>query len=236
MAALAAGAAWALWLGVLTSISPCPLATNIAAISFLGRRLDRPAAVVLAGLAYTLGRTAAYVALALVTVGGLLAVPAVARFLETSMNKVLGPVLIVAGVFLLELVPVSFTTFSAGERSRRLAERGGLAGAALLGVLFALAFCPVSAALFFGSLVPSALKAESPVVMPTAYGIGTALPVVVFAALVALGARQMAKAFGVVQTVERRARRATGAVFLVVGVYYTLVHIFGLAFLWPWGA
>lgn len=235
MGALAAGAAWALWLGILTSISPCPLATNIAAISFLGRRLDRPAAVVLAGLAYTLGRTVAYVALALVTVGGLLAVPPVARFLESSMNKVLGPVLIVAGVFLLELVPVSFTTFSAGERSRRLAERGGLAGAGLLGILFALAFCPVSAALFFGSLVPSALKAESPVLMPTAYGIGTALPVVVFAALVALGARQMAKAFGVVQKVERWARRATGVVFLLVGVYYTLVHIFGLAFLWPWG-
>ncbi|MBL7140510.1 MAG: sulfite exporter TauE/SafE family protein [Planctomycetes bacterium] len=235
MGALAAGAAWALWLGILTSISPCPLATNIAAISFLGRRLDRPAAVVLAGLAYTLGRTVAYVALALVTVGGLLAVPPVARFLESSMNKVLGPVLIVAGVFLLELVPVSFTTFSAGERSRRLAERGGLAGAGLLGILFALAFCPVSAALFFGSLVPSALKAESPVLMPTAYGIGTALPVVVFAALVALGARQMAKAFGVVQKVERWARRTTGVVFLLVGVYYTLVHIFGLAFLWPWG-
>ena len=235
MGALAAGAAWALWLGILTSISPCPLATNIAAISFLGRRLDRPAAVVLAGLAYTLGRTVAYVALALVTVGGLLAVPPVARFLESSMNKVLGPVLIVAGVFLLELVPVSFTTFSAGERSRRLAERGGLAGAGLLGILFALAFCPVSAALFFGSLVPSALKAESPVLMPTAYGIGTALPVVVFAAMVALGARQMAKAFGVVQKVERWARRTTGVVFLLVGVYYTLVHIFGLAFLWPWG-
>jgi len=236
MDGLAGEVVWALWLGILTSISPCPLATNVAAISFLGRRLDRPAAVVLSGLVYTLGRTLAYMALALVTVGGLLAVPAVARFLESSMNKILGPVLIAAGVFLLELVPVSLTTFSAGERSQRLAETGGLAGAGLLGVLFALAFCPVSAALFFGSLVPLALKAESPLLLPTAYGIGTALPVVAFAVLVAMGTRQMARAFGVLQNVERWARRITGAVFLLVGVYYTLVYIFGLAFLSPWSA
>jgi len=235
MDGLAGGAAWALWLGLLTSISPCPLATNIAAISFIGRRLDRPAAVVLSGLVYTLGRTLAYVALALLTVGGLLAVPAVARFLESSVNKVLGPVLIATGVLLLELVPVSLTTFSAGERSRRLAETGGLAGAGLLGILFALAFCPISAALFFGSLVPLALKVESPLLLPVAYGVGTALPVVAFAVLVAMGARQVARAFGVLRTIERWARRATGAVFLLVGVYYTLVSIFGLTFLSPWG-
>jgi len=235
MGGLAGGAAWALWLGLLTSISPCPLATNIAAISFIGRRLDRPAAVVLSGLVYTLGRTLAYVALALLTVGGLLAVPAVARFLESSVNKILGPVLIATGVLLLELVPVSLTTFSAGERSRRLAETGGLAGAGLLGILFALAFCPISAALFFGSLVPMALKAESPLLLPVAYGVGTALPVVAFAVLVAMGTRQVARAFGVLQTIERWARRATGAVFLLVGVYYTLVSVFGLTFLSPWG-
>jgi cytochrome c biogenesis protein CcdA len=236
MDGLAGGAALALWLGILTSVSPCPLATNIAAISFIGRRLDRPAAVVLSGLVYTLGRTLAYVALALVTVGGLLAVPAVARFLESSMNRILGPVLIATGVFLLELVPVSFTTFSAGERSQRLAEKGGLAGAGLLGILFALAFCPVSAALFFGNLVPLALDAESPLLLPTAYGVGTALPVVAFAVLVAMGTRQMAKAFGVIQKVERWARRVTGVVFLLVGVYYTLVYIFGLEWLSPWSA
>ena len=236
MGALVAATVSALWLGILTSISPCPLATNVAAISFIGRRLDRPVAVVLSGLVYTLGRTVAYVALALVTVGGLLAVPEVARFLESSMNKILGPVLVVAGVFLLQLVPVSLTTFSAGERSQRLAERGGLAGAGLLGILFALAFCPVSAALFFGSLVPLALKAESRVLVPMAYGIGTAVPVVVFAVLVALGTQQMARAFGALQKVERWARRATGVVFLLVGVYYTLVFTFGLAWLWPWGA
>jgi len=236
MGALVAATVSALWLGILTSISPCPLATNVAAISFIGRRLDRPVAVVLSGLVYTLGRTVAYVALALVTVGGLLAVPEVARFLESSMNKILGPVLVVAGVFLLQLVPVSLTTFSAGERSKWLAERGGLAGAGLLGILFALAFCPVSAALFFGSLVPLALKAESRVLVPMAYGIGTAVPVVVFAVLVALGTQQMARAFGALQKVERWARRATGVVFLLVGVYYTLVFTFGLAWLWPWGA
>ena len=83
--------------------------------------------------------------------------------------------------------------------------------------------------------MPLALKAESPLLLPAAYGVGTALPVVAYAVLVAVGTRQMARAFGVLQRVERWARRVTGAVFLLVGVYYTLVYIFGLAWLWPWG-
>ena len=235
MGTLLAGTVSALWLGVLTSISPCPLATNIAAISFIGKRVGRPLSVVLSGLLYALGRTAAYVALAVVTVGGLLAIPAVSDFLQTYMNKLLGPVLIVAGVLLLELVPLSFSTSVSSERAQRLAEKGGLLGAGLLGILFALSFCPISAGLFFMSLLPLALKHESHLLLPSAYGIGTALPVVVFAIAIALSARSVGKMYGALQKVERWARRITGGLFVLVGVYYCLLYIFGVTALQPWG-
>jgi len=234
MAALLVGTASALWLGILTSVSPCPMATNVAAISYIGKRVGRPRTVVASGVLYALGRTVAYVAVAVVAVGGLLAIPAVSRFLQTYMNKLLGPVLVAAGVVLLELVPLRFSTSVSGERAQRLAEKGGILGAGLLGMLFALSFCPISAGLFFASLLPLALKHKSRLLLPSAYGVGTALPVVVFAVAIALSARSVAKMFNALQKAEWWARRITGVVFIVVGVYYCLLYIFGMTALQPW--
>jgi len=219
----------AVWLGILTSISPCPLATNVAAISYLGRRVDSPRHVLGGGLLYTVGRTVAYVALGFVCVMGLLSMPEVSRFLQRHMNRILGPVLIVAGVFLLEVIrPVLPGLGKRGEKLRERLQSKGVWGAAPLGALFALSFCPVSAALFFGSLVPLAVRFDSPVLFPTLYGAGTAMPVVGFAVLVAFGARFVAKAFDRLAVVERWARRLTGVVFVVVGIYMTLIYTLGI--------
>ena len=94
----------ALWLGILTSISPCPLASNIAAISFIGRRVGHTRQVLLSGLLYTLGRTATYVVLAAIILAGLLAADGVARFLQRYMNQILGPVPILVGMVLLGML------------------------------------------------------------------------------------------------------------------------------------
>ena len=220
---LAAGTA--LWLGVLTSISPCPLAGNIAAISFIGRGAGHPRQVLLAGLCYTLGRMLSYVALGALVVGGLLSVPAASRFLQQYMNQLLGPVLVLTGMALLEMLPLRLPGISAGGRLQALADRGGL-GAVLLGAVLALSFCPVSAALFFGSLVGLSLVHRSAVLLPSVYGVGTALPVVAFAVLVAMGAEAVARAWAGLSALEKYARRATGIVFIVVGVFYSLRYIF----------
>jgi cytochrome c-type biogenesis protein len=100
-----------------------------------------------------------------------------------------------------------------------------LAGLAL-GVLFALSFCPVSAALYFGTLIPLAVKNDSRIVLPLVYGAGTALPVLVFTVLLAWGTNVVGKAYERVAQIERWARWITGGVFLVVGVYLTLVYAF----------
>ncbi len=216
---LAAGSA--LWLGVLTSISPCPLATNIAAVSFLGRRVDAPGKALLAGISYTAGRTLAYVTLAVIVIGGLLSIPGVSMFLQYHMSKVMGPLLILTAVFLMGWIPLNLPGFGNAANKAQQSESGGVLFAGFLGILFGLSFCPVSAALFFGSLVPLSLKQGSWVVMPSLYGIGTALPVVVFAILIAVGSRSIGVFFKRLTVVETWARRITAVVFLGVGLYMT---------------
>jgi len=222
----------ALWFGVLTSISPCPLATNLAAISFLGRQVEGPGRVLAGGLLYTTGRVVVYVLLSVLLVGGLLAAPALSQFLQKSINQLLGPVLVVAGMFLLGLLSFNLPGMGGwGQRVQARLEDGrlGTFGASVgLGALFALSFCPVSAALFFGSLVPLAVRVNSPVAMPLAYGIGTALPVVGFAVVIALGARRLGQTFNRLSQFEVVARRATGVLFVLVGIYLSLVYVFGV--------
>ena len=218
----------ALWLGILTSISPCPLASNIAAISFVGRRVGRTGHVLASGLLYTLGRTVTYLALAVAILAGLLASDEVARFLQRYMNQILGPVLVLVGMFLLGLLGSGLSVSIAGRGVQERASGGGIWWAAALGVVFALSFCPLSAGLFFFGLVPLAAAHNSRVVLPSLYGVGTALPVVAFALLMAFGAQHVGKAFDRLTQVERWARRITGVVFVLAGIYYCLAYIYGL--------
>lgn len=217
----------ALWLGILTSISPCPLATNIAAVSFLGRRVDHPALVMWGGVLYTIGRMILYVALAALLVAGLLAVPRVSWFLQRYMIQLLGPILILAGMILLGLLSFNFPGLSGGgEKLQARLERGGMAAALGMGFVFAMSFCPVSAALYFGSLIPLCLESRSVFWLPALYGVGTALPVVGFAILIAVGAKEVGRAFQRTQALERWARPVTGGLFLLVGFYMSIRYIY----------
>lgn len=218
----------ALWLGILTSISPCPLATNIAAMSYIGRKVERPDLVFWTGLFYTFGRMLTYLVLGILLVSSLLSIPHLSFFLQKYMNKLLGPLLIVTGMFLLELLSLNFGESRFNLWVKERAETWGIWGAGALGMVFALSFCPVSAALFFGSLIPLAVKFQSGLIIPSIYGVGTALPVVVFALLLAVGVHSVSRVFQRLTQVEWWARRVTGGVFIIVGVYYSLTHIFGI--------
>jgi len=226
MSGLAVAALSALWFGILTSISPCPLATNITAISFVGRRTGSPRGILLSGLLYTIGRALVYTAIGVLLVMSLLSAPRVSLTLQVWMNKLLGPILILAGMVMLGLLRVSLRGRGMSQRLQQHVEGRGLLGALGLGALFALSFCPVSATLFFGSLLPLAVKHGSGILLPFVYGIGTAIPVVVFAIVLAVGARWLGKLFERVTRVERWMRTATGIVFLGVGVYMSLVHVY----------
>lgn len=221
-----ASSAAVLWLGILTSISPCPLATNIAAISYIGRQMDRASAVFLAGVAYTLGRAVAYTALGALVVLGLLAIPGLSHFLQRYMSKVLGPVLILIGMYLLGLLDLGLSTSLGSDALKHKAARRGALGAGLLGVLFALSFCPVSAALFFGSLVPISVAQQSRFILPMLFGIGTGLPVIAVAGIIAYSGHALGVALSRLTTFQRWAQRGTGWLFVLVGVYFSIVYIF----------
>lgn len=222
----AAGAAAALWLGILTSISPCPMTTNIAAVSFIGKNVGKTGRVLTSGAAYTTGRAIAYSVLGALIVAGILSVPGVSFFLQRYMHKLLGPALVVSGILILGIIPLKIGISFDAEKIGRRAERGGLLSAALLGLVFALAFCPVSAAIFFGSLIPLSLKHSSRIVLPLIYGVGTGLPVLFFAFLIATGAGSVGKYYNALKAVELWARRVTGAVFIGAGMYLIYVTFF----------
>ncbi len=219
----------ALWLGILTSISPCPLATNLAAVTFIGKRAVSPRLVLFSGLAYTLGRVAFYTGLSLLLVYGLLSAPLVSLYLQKYLIMALGPVLILTGMFLVELIQFPGAGSGAGWTARLAGRLGtGMVSSFGLGFVFAAAFCPVSGAIFFGSLIPLALRTASPLFPPVFYGVGTGLPVLGLALAVALGVSSWSKLHGRVTAAERWLRVGTGVVFLGLGIYFTLKYLFRL--------
>lgn len=229
MNGILAGAGAALWFGILTSISPCPLATNLTAISYMARTINHPRRILLSGLLYTLGRVVAYTALAALLVASALSVPAISMGLQRYGNLILGPVLIVVGMFLLDILSLPMPNGGgASTRLQQRADSAGIWGAALLGFVFALTFCPTSAALFFGSLLPLALKTQSRLLLPALFGIGTALPVIAASIVLMLGGKATSRFFDKMTSLELWVRRGTGAVFVLVGIYFCLKYIFGL--------
>ncbi len=216
----------ALWLGILTSISPCPLATNIAAVSFIGRKVGQIRLVLLSGLLYTLGRTLAYTLLAILIMAGLMAGGEVARFLQHNLNQLLGPVLILVGMMLLEMLAGTASLNFAGEGVQQRAAAGGIGWAFLLGLLFALSFCPVSAGLFFGGLIPLSTAHQSRIILPVLYGAGTAVPVLIFAFIIAFASNKVGQVFNRLTQIERVVRVVTGVLFILAGIYYSLAYVY----------
>lgn len=218
--------ATSVWLGILTSISPCPLATNIAAISYIGKRAEHRRFVLLSGLLYAAGRVLTYVVVAFIIVSSLLTAPSVSNFLQVHIGKMLGPLLIIAGMFLLEWLNVNFKGLGLSKRLQNRVDRYGIISALPLGAVFALSFCPVSAAIFFGSLIPLSLEQNSKLIIPILYGVGTAIPVVIFAFITSFAAHLVGEMFHMITKIEIWMRRITGVIFILVGIYLSLIYIF----------
>jgi len=226
----------AFWLGFLTSISPCPLATNIAAISFLGRSVGDTRRVLISGLLYVLGRTVVYVGLGVLILWILQSASAagessgaaagLSRFLQRYVPILLGPVLILVGMMLLGMLNFTGSLSLGGKGLQDRVAKGGAFWAFPLGVLFALSFCPVSASLFFGGLITLSTQHSSPVLLPMLFGIGTAVPVIIFAFIITFASQYLAKAFNRLTQIERWVRLITGVVFILAGIYYILTHIY----------
>ena len=213
-------------LGLITAIAPCPMATNIAAVAYITRNLRDRKYAVITGSLYTLGRMVSYSLLGILIIAVGLETPWLSGAIQDVGEKVLGPLLIVVGLLMLFI-----DRFSFGAGGGKLASLGGkvagwgMIGGFLLGVIFAFAFCPYSAVLFFGALIPIALKSAGGVGLPAIYAVGTGLPVLIFGTLVSAGVGGVASWLNAVTRVERIVRIVVSVIFIGVGIYYVVLWI-----------
>ena len=216
----------ALFLGLITAISPCPMATNVAAIAYVSRRATERRYAIITGALYTLGRMVSYsiIGILIIVIG--LEIPGVASFLQNWGERILGPLLIVVGIIMLII-----DRFSFGLGGGKLAALGekvanrGMIGGFLLGVIFALAFCPYSAVIFFGVLKPLSLESTGGVTLPAVFAIGTGLPVLVFGILISAGIAKVSTWLNAVTRVEKVVRIIVSIIFIGVGIYYVVLWI-----------
>jgi cytochrome c-type biogenesis protein len=212
-------------LGILTSISPCPLATNITAIAYISKDLKTANNTLLNGLIYTLGRGISYTLLAGLIYFGLSGF-SIASIFEGWGDKILGPVLILIGLVMFGVIRLDFKTQSDKiEKLKEWLSKKGYIGALLLGMLFALAFCPYSGVLFFGMLIPLVLTSAEGLLLPPVFALGTGLPVIVFSILIAFSLEKVGRVFHVAQKFEKVMRYSVAAIFFLVGIYYSYIAL-----------
>lgn len=227
-AEFAAAAFTALWTGAITSVSPCPLATNLAALSYIsGHSGARRLAVLAHGALYALGRALAYTIIGFLLVKSLLSAPSFSFFMQKYGSQALSPVLVLAGMYMLGMFGRNFEGIDVFDASKFKARKGALSSL-LMGFVFALAFCPIAAALYFGVIIPLAAKNSAPFFLPFLFGFGTALPVVGLAIASDLGLKKMSAIPGLAGGFERYAKPGTAWIFIACGVYLGLKYIFGI--------
>lgn len=212
----------AILLGLMTAISPCPLATNISAIGFISRDLEDSKRVFLNGLVYTLGRAISYTGLAVILYFGASKMN-VAMLFQGWGEKVLGPLLIVIGLFMLDVLKIKFPGFS--KLTEKIGEngKGSYWSSLLLGMVFALAFCPYSGVLYFAMLIPMTIASPEGLYLPVLFAISTGLPVILFAWLLAFAVGNVGKLYNRIKVFELWFRRVVGVVFIGVGIYYVVL-------------
>jgi cytochrome c biogenesis protein CcdA len=216
----------AMLLGFMTAISPCPLATNITAIGFISRDIAEKRRVLLNGLFYTLGRTISYTVIALVIILGADQLK-FSGFFQKYGEKLTGPVLIFIGLVMLNLVKINFPAFSRLTSGMEQKKKWRYADAVLLGIVFALAFCPYSGVLFFGILIPLAIKSTSGLYLPVVFSAATAVPVIIISWLLAYMVSGAGKFYDKIRSFEKWFRWSVAALFIVTGTYYILrIYLF----------
>ena len=211
-------------LGLLTALSPCPLATNIAAVGFIGRDIENRRRIFRNGLLYTLGRIVAYTVLGIVLIGilkGGASLFGVQKFIGKYGEMIIGPALLLIGLFMLFGHRLPLPSFGFKGDGEGWARHGGW-GAFLLGVLFALAFCPTSGVFYFGMLIPMSATTTAGWLLPIVFAIATALPVLVIAWMLAFSAQHIGVVYGQMQTVQRWLNMVVGVLFTAIGIYYCI--------------
>ena len=212
-------------LGLMTAISPCPLATNITAVGFISKEIENRNRVFVNGLLYTLGRAISYTGIAFIIFLGADQFK-FSGILQRYGEKILGPVLIIIGLFMLGIIKVNFQAFNSITSRMGEKKRWRSTDVILLGMVFALAFCPYSGVLYFGMLLPMTVSSASGLYLPLVFALATGIPVIVFAWILAYTVSGIGEAYRKVKNFEVWFRRVVALLFIGVGIYYIARLIF----------
>jgi len=212
-------------LGVLTSVSPCPLATNVTAIAFISRDIENKKKVFYNGLIYMLGGAIGYSALGIILFFGANQF-IIASFLQKYGGRIIGPMLIIVGIFMLDFIKIQLPfTNKLSDRISNKIKNKNYWRALLLGFVFALAFCPYTGMLYFGILIPMTISSTSGLYLPIIFSIGTGLPVVIVAYLIAYTLSGVGSFYNKIKPFEIWFRRTIAVVFIGAGAYYIHLYI-----------
>lgn len=210
-------------LGLMTAISPCPLATNITAIAFIGKDINNKRRVFVKGLVYTLGRAISYTGLGLIFFFGASQFR-ISGFVQQWGEKLLGPILIIIGLFMFDLIRIKLPGLGKLTEKMEKKSQSGFWGVLLLGIVFALAFCPYSGVLYFVMLIPMTITSASGLYLPLIFAIGTGLPVIIFAWIIAYTISGVGGLYNKVKIFEIWFRRFVAAVFIITGLYFSIIY------------
>jgi cytochrome c biogenesis protein CcdA len=208
-------------LGLMTAISPCPLATNITAVGFISKDIENRNRVFFNGLFYTLGRAISYTGLAFILFLGADQFQ-LSGFFQRYADKFIGPLLVLIGLFMLDVIKIKFPGINKLTSRMEKKKRWGYWDAILLGMLFALAFCPYSGVLYFGMLVPITITSASGLYLPIIFALATGIPVIIFAWIFAYAVAGIGGAYHKVKVFELWFRRVVSILFIGVGIYYII--------------
>jgi cytochrome c biogenesis protein CcdA len=215
----------ALILGLMTAISPCPLATNITAMGFISKDIENRTKVFYNGVIYTLGRITSYTLLAFILFLGA-DLFKVSSVFQQYGEKILGPLLIIIGLFMLGVIKLNFLGLGNLTSRFQNKEKHNYWDVFLIGVVFAMAFCPYSGVLYFGMLIPLTIQSINGLILPVIFAVATGIPVIIFAWVLAFAVSEMGKLYNKIKAVELWFRRIIAVVFIGIGIYYTIVVLF----------
>lgn len=208
-------------LGLMTAISPCPLATNITAIGYISKDIENRNRVFINGLLYTLGRAITYTVLAFIIFLGADQFK-FGGFFQQYGEKFLGPLLILIGLFMLDIIKIKFPGMDGLTSKMQNKKKWRFVDAILLGLVFALAFCPYSGVLYFGMLIPMTVTSASGLYLPVIFALATGIPVIFFAWVLAYAISGVGGIYQKVKIFEIWFRRVIAVLFMAVGIYYII--------------
>ena len=215
-------------LGLITAISPCPLATNIAAIGYISKDIESRKRIFVKGLLYTMGRIIAYTVLGIILLAilkGGSSLFGIQKFIGKYGEMLIGPILLFFGLYLLFGNRLNLPSFGFKGNGEGLAKKGGW-GALLLGLLFALAFCPSSAIFYFGMLIPLAASTTAGWLLAVVFAIATALPVIIVAWILAFSTNSIGRFYNKMNTIQKWFNWIVGGLFVAIGLYYCIIVFF----------